>query len=55
MTNMEVIIECYKPSIECKDFLYTLYINGCFICSLHSLDIIKIKIKKMWHQLKELE
>ena len=53
---MKVYIELYKPSKECKDgFLYTLFINDLFICSLHNLDIVKEHIKKEWYNIMKME
>ena len=45
---MKVEMILTKPSLDCKDgYLITLYINGLFICSLHSLEMIKRRLKIM--------
>lgn len=50
---MTIVIECFKPKAECRDFLYTLYVNDIFICSLHNLDLIKIHLRKHFDKFRE--
>lgn len=52
---MKLVIELSKPSSKCRDFLYTLYINGLFICSLHNVKLVEDHIKRHWFAILELE
>lgn len=52
---MKVEIELFKPNSKSRDFLYSLYVNDLFICSVHNFNVLALHLKKHWFRLLELE